>query len=152
MDILKRTTFIVADAEQSARFYADVCGLREWYRNELTVDGRFPPLAADGARAKLIVMQGEDAEIGMLGFLQYLDSKGPDLPPPQASMAPGQPVLVFRSADVGALAERARAAGALSISGPARWEVPAVDGSVATLETVGLFDPSGIYCEASARR
>ena len=148
---LKRTTFVVADADASARFFAEVFGLTEWYRNEFAVDGRFPPAAPDGTRAHLIVLKAEDPAIGMLGFLSYLA----DAPAPAGPVAPtvrmNQPILAFSCDDITALAERARAAGALSVTGPGVWTVPSQSGDPVRLHTVGVFDPTGIYAEASGR-
>lgn len=146
----KRVTLLVPDAAASAAFWQAVLGLREWYRDEFAVDARFPPAAPDGSRARLIVLAESGGTDGCVGFLEYVDN-APASPAPAARVAPGQPVLAFRCDDAFAIATRAREAGALAVTGPGRWQVPARDGGAVTLETVGVFDPNGVYAEASAR-
>ncbi len=154
--LFKRTTYVCADAVGLADFYAAVFGMTRWYDHELAVDARFPPTgAADGARARLIVLQAEDPGVGMLGFLQYLDDPAPGPapgPPADRRVRTGASIKVFNCADVDAVHGRAVAAGAQICSAPVVWSVPARDGGPATrLKMFCFFDPEGHYCEASQR-
>ncbi len=151
-DVLKRTTFIVADAASSASFYQDVFGWTVWYDNLLQADPRFPPSGApDMAEVRLIILEAADPRIGKLGLLQYLD-------PPfdtgtiqgRTKIRMGEPILVIETENVDGVYERALAAGASVVTEPVDWEVPAPDGkSVINLRTISLFDPNGIYMEVS---
>ena len=149
--VLKRTTFIVADAERQARFYAQVFGLERWYDRDLAVDYRYPPTgAADGARAKLIILRSQDPQIGMIGFLQYLDAALDSAPRSDARLRIGDSVLVLNDSDVDAVHARAVEAGAHVSSPPTVWEVPRRDGpGVTRLKMLCFFDPEGQYCEVS---
>lgn len=152
IDQLKRTTFIVADAESSAAFYRDVFGWAVWYDNIVRADHRFPPSGApDAAEVRLIILQAQDPKIGKLGLLQYLE-------PPfdegtlqgRTRVRMGEAILVIETEDVDGVHDRALTAGATVITKPVDWEVPAPDGkSVIRLRTVSLFDPNGIYMEVS---
>jgi catechol 2,3-dioxygenase-like lactoylglutathione lyase family enzyme len=152
--LLKRTTFVVADAEAAARFYREVFGYTVWYDNELPVDGRFPPLAPDGAQAHLVILQVEDPKIGMLGFLSYRDFDPADDrqgSPPRLGL--GTPILVMESRELDAVHERAKTAGAHIVTPPVTWQVPGRDGGPPiTLRAFSMFDPNGIYLEISAAR
>jgi catechol 2,3-dioxygenase-like lactoylglutathione lyase family enzyme len=151
--ILKRTTFIVADAEASAAFYRAVFGWTVWYDNVLRADRRFPPSgAAHDAEVRLVILQADDPKIGKLGLLQYLE-------PPfdtgtlqrRTAVRMGEAILVIETEDVDGVCERAKAAGATVVTEPVNWEVPSPDGdSTIRLRTVSLFDPNGIYMEVSA--
>jgi catechol 2,3-dioxygenase-like lactoylglutathione lyase family enzyme len=149
---LRRTTFLSADAEAMARFYEQVFGCTRWYDHELAVDARFPPTGLpDGARAHLVMVRAQDPEVGMLGFLQYLDA-APERTPGAAQLRIGDPVLVWNTTDVDALHARAVAAGGRIATPPAEWTVPAREGSgVTRLRMLSLFDPEGHYCEVSQR-
>ena len=69
----KRTTFLVANAEESAKFYMHVFGMTKWYDNKVPVHPQFPPAAPPWAPCHLILLKADDPTIGMLGLMQYLD-------------------------------------------------------------------------------
>lgn len=152
--ILRRTTFLVPDAEAAANFYVEVFGWTRWYDQELSVDRRFPPAAPDGARAHLVLIQAEDPRIGMLGLMQYLD-------PPfdtavksgRSRVSMGEAILVIETKDPDGIHERAKARGATIVTPPVDWEVPRNDGQgVFKLRGMSMFDPNGIYMEVNAFR
>lgn len=147
-NLLKRTTFIVADAEKAARRYETIFGWTRYYDDELPVDGRFPPVAPDGSVARLIMLKAEDPVIGMLGFLSYLDF---DPAAGRTQMGLGSSVLVVAASDVDALADRARSIGDMTVVGPVEWQVPSANGETITLRTVSLSDTDGLYFEVSER-
>jgi len=151
--LLKRVTFIAADAERLADFYTAVFGFTRWYDHELAVDHRFPPTGApDQARAKLIICQAQDDEVGMIGFLQYLDVEPTAAPSGHGQLQIGDPVLVLNVIDVDAVHARAIEAGATISSPPVVWEVPKREGpGVTRLKMLSFFDPEGHYCEVSTR-
>ena len=152
-NILKRTTFVVADAERSAKFYAEVFGWTVWYDNKLQADARFPPSGApDNAEVRLIILQAEDPKIGKLGLLEYLVPPfDTDAPENRTKVRFGEPILVIETDDVDGVYQRAQAAGANVITSPVDWTVPAPDGvSSIHLRSVSLYDPNGIYMEVSA--
>ena len=155
MDIglLKRTTFIVADARASADFYRKVFGWTIWYDNIVRADQRFPPSGApDRAEVRLIILEAIDPKIGKLGLLEYLE-------PPfdtgrlehRTRVRMGEPILVIETEDVDAVYERALATSARVVTAPVDWEVPSPDGaSTIRLRSISMFDPNGIYMEVSA--
>jgi len=151
--ILKRTTFIVADAEAAAGFFRHVFGWSTWYDNVVRADHRFPPSgAADATEVRLVILQAKDQKIGKLGLLEYPD-------PPfdsgrlehRSKVRMGEPILVIETEDVDALHARALEAGARVVTEPVDWEVPSPDGaSKIRLRSVSMFTPDGIYIEVSA--
>lgn len=154
-NLLRRTTFVVDSAAESAAFYKSVFGFSEFYNNVLPVDSRFPPTGlADGAKAHLIILKVEDPLIGMLGFLEYVEPPLPAKPPrSDGQVRVGEPILVIDSRDIEGVYARAKAAGAQIVSPPADWEVPHYDGvQTIKLTTMCLFDPNGVYIECNRRR
>ena len=151
-DILKRTTFIVTDAEASAAFYRQVFGWSVWYDNIVRADHRFPPSgAADKAEVRLIILEAKDPKVGKLGLLEYLEPPFDTARPAgRSKVRMGEPILVIETEDVDGVYTRAVAAGANVVTQPVDWQVPSPDGeSRIRLRTVSLFDPNGIYVEVS---
>ncbi|MEM9533484.1 MAG: VOC family protein [Pseudomonadota bacterium] len=151
--ILKRTTFIVANAKASAAFYQSVFGWTIWYDNIVKADFRFPPSGApDGAEVHLVILEVADPKIGKLGLLQYLDPPfDTGVARDRSKVRMGEAILVVETPDVDGVHDRALAAGARVVTAPVDWEVPSPDGkSVIHLRTVSLFDPNGIYLEVSS--
>jgi len=150
--ILKRTTFIVKNAKQSAAFYEAVFGWSIWYDNRLEADHRFPPSgAADKAVVHLIILQAKDPKLGKLGLLQYIDSPfEEETPEVRSRVKMGEPIMVIETKDIEGVHSRAVEAGATIISAPVDWYVPGPsEGSQIHLRTVSFFDPNGIYMEVS---
>lgn len=158
MNLLKRTTFIVEDADAAARFYETVFGWKRWYDQRLLADRRFPPTGKDrDAEVRLVILETSDPVVGKLGFLEYLDSpfeagaRSARSGRPRSRVRPGEPILVVATKDVDGVHDRAMAAGATVVTPPVDWTVPAPAGDKSIhLRSVSLFDPNGIYLEVSA--
>lgn len=154
MNVLKRTTFIVADADAAARFHETVFGWQRWYDKRLTADRRFPPTGSgEDAAVRLVILETSDPVIGKLGFLQYLEDPfgGQAATGPSDRVRPGEPVLVVATKDVDGVHARARAAGATIVTPPVDWTVPGpAEQPPIRLRSLSFFDPSGIYFEVSA--
>jgi catechol 2,3-dioxygenase-like lactoylglutathione lyase family enzyme len=152
-DVLLRSTFIVADIESAIRFYRDVFGWRIAYDNVLAVDRRFPPAAPDGAPCRLVIFQGEDPEIGGIGFMQYVEHRIPPGPSKhRKTVGQGEAILVVKSDDPDATYERVKRTDAVIVAPPTDWTVPGpAPGQVIRLRTMSLFDPNGIYIEVNLK-
>ena len=151
--IFKRTTFVVRDAEASARFYQSVFGWSVWYDNIVRADRRFPPTGADvESDVRLVILQADDPKIGKLGLLEFLQPAfDTGTAQDRTAVRMGEPILVIETDDVDAVHERALIAGANVITPPVDWYVPTPDGTATIhLRSVSLFDPNGIYMEVSA--
>ncbi len=155
--ILRRTSFVVADAEKIAGFYEDVFGWKRFYDNDTPVDARFPPCAPDAALAKLIILKAKDPDIGMLGFMEYLGFE-PDVSTNKnkSQLGIGDPILVIEAADIDAVYTKvktnANLTGARLVSAPIKWTVKDYAGTgVIHLCTFSFFDPIGTYVEVNTR-
>jgi predicted enzyme related to lactoylglutathione lyase len=147
--ILRRTTFVVADAQRSARFYESVFGWTRFYDHALTARAGFPPVGPRDEPVKLVLLKAEDPLIGMVGFLQFVDAPfDTGTRANRTKVSIGEPILVIQTDDVRSIHERAVAAGANVSMPPTDWSVPSHDGkSVIHLRSMSMFDPDGIYSE-----
>jgi len=151
--ILRRTSFVVADAEKIADFYQHVFGWERFYDNDTPVDARFPPCAPDAALAKLIILKAKDPDIGMLGFMEYLGFE-PEVSTnkDKAALGIGDPILVIEAPDIDAVYEKVKATKARLVSEPIKWTVKDYAGTgLIHLCTFSFFDPIGTYVEVNTR-
>ncbi len=153
--IFKRTTFVVPNAEQAAKFYMHVFGMTKWYDNRVPVHEAFPPAAPHWAPCHLILLKADDPTIGMLGLLQYLDQPfDSGVVTGRTRVRMGETLLVFETKDLDGVYRRTlEAGGATVIAPPTDWDVPSHDGkSKILLRTMSMFDPNGIYMEVNQKR
>jgi predicted enzyme related to lactoylglutathione lyase len=147
--ILRRTTFIVADAQRSAGFYEKVFGWTRFYDHSLTARAGFPPVGPRDEPVKLVLLKAEDPLVGMVGFLQYLEPPfDTGVAVQRSKVRMGEAILVIQTDDVDGIHERAMSAGATIATPPTDWQVPSHDGtSVIRLRSMAMFDLDGIYSE-----
>lgn len=151
--ILRRTSFVVSDAEKIANFYQHVFGWERFYDNDTPVDARFPPCAPDAALAKLIILKAKDPDIGMLGFMEYLGFE-PEVSTnnDKTTVGIGDPILVIEAMDIDAVYEKIKATEARLVSEPIKWTVKDYAGTgLIHLCTFSFFDPIGTYVEVNTR-
>jgi len=152
--ILKRTTFLVPDADTAADFYMHVFGMTKWYDSRVAVHPAFPPAAPPWAPCHLILLKAEDPAIGMLGLMQYIDQPfDAGVKKGRTRVQMGDPLLVFETKDVDGIHRRAQEKGATIVASPTDWEVPGFNGGPPIkLRTMSMFDPNGIYMEVNFKR
>lgn len=152
--ILKRTTFLVSDAEKAANFYEEVFGWTRWYDNRVEVHASLVPATPEDAVAHLVIMRARDPVIGMLAFMQYMNASVATAAPVRRNrLRSGEAILVIETTEIEAVYERAQRAGASIVAAPTHWEVPAPrEGERISLCTMSCFDPNGIFLEINLRR
>ncbi len=151
VDIVRRTTLMVRDAEASARWYEQVFGMTRWMDTPFTLSGTQLAAGQKGDQTRLIIMKCAHDFIGMIGLLQWLD-------PPMAAPAEvptriafGAPIFVVQAADCAATIERARALGSRIHCAPLAWTVTGADGRPADMVGASLFDLDGYFFEVNER-
>ena len=150
-DILRRTTIIVRDAEQSASFYETTFGMTRWMDTPFTLSGRQLAAGKAGDVTRLIIMKCEHDFIAMLGLLQWVE---PEMPAPvdvPTRIAFGVPIFVVQALDCYATVNRARAAGARIHAEPESWTVKGADGNPIDMIGASLFDLDGYFYEVNQR-
>ena len=147
--IVKRTTLMVRDAEASARWYAQVFGMKRWLDTPFTLSGIGLAAGNAGDRTRLIVMQCEDPVIGMIGLLQWLDPAmvAPETPPRRVTF--GAPIFVVASDDVQGVYARALALGSHIHAAPYEWSFVDPKGAKKDMRACSLFDLDGYFYEVN---
>lgn len=79
-DIVKRTTLMVRDAEAAEQWYEDVLGMSRWMDVPFTLSGTQLAAGKKGDETRLVIMKAEHDTIGMIGLLEYIDPRRPDIP------------------------------------------------------------------------
>lgn len=150
---LKRTTLIVRDADRMMRFYRDVLGWRVDYQSNLKLSGGIIPGGNAGDEVKLIIMEGQDKEIGKIGLLEWLSPRLPDPGPPKKRLGIGDIVLVADVPDMNALVQKIEAfPGAVIHSAPKDGTFPDPRGTgVIEYSSMAFFDPEGFFYETYFR-
>lgn len=148
MNILKRTTLLVRDAESSAAWYERVFGMKRWLDVPFTLSGTGLAIGNAGDETHLIVMQCEDPHIGMLGLLEFVRPEINE-PPVSNELRFGMPIFVFESDDVKSLCARVKSAGGQVFAEPYEWAFAYDDGRTKRMLGCSLFDPDGYFFEVN---
>jgi len=152
--LLRRASYIVADAEAAASFYEQLFGWTRFYDNETAVDHRFPPSQPDGTLARIIILKAEDPFIGMIGFMQYLGiTPAVGVNSDRSEVKLGDTLNVVEVKDIEGCHARAVELGAKVVTAPVDWSVTDYSGKgTIDLATFSFFDTNGIYFEVNTRR
>jgi catechol 2,3-dioxygenase-like lactoylglutathione lyase family enzyme len=99
---LIRAALIVSDLDRSQRFYRDLLGFTEEYASGETRSEAFTTLLGQpaGALCRFRVLKQPGPSFGMIGLFELSQPSPPAVPPPTASVASGNVVLVFYLADL----------------------------------------------------
>jgi hypothetical protein len=74
---VRRTTMIVRSIDNSLRLYRDVVGLKVNYDAVVTTSGVALPAGAPGAKARLVLLNGNDPWVGWIGLMEWIDPRSP---------------------------------------------------------------------------
>ena len=146
---IRRATIIVRDMENSLKLYRDVMGLKVNYDTIVTTSGVALPAGQPGAKARLVLLNGNDPYIGWIGLMQWTEPKLPDPGPYPKRMGPGGVVIVTNTDDVpGKCAAAAKVPG-VTVTSPPREQVYPGRNGAPPIRVIGcnFFDPDGILIE-----
>jgi catechol 2,3-dioxygenase-like lactoylglutathione lyase family enzyme len=147
--ILKRTTLIVRDAEAAAHWYEHVFGMKRWMDTPSILTGVGLAAGGKGDRTRLLVMQCEDAAIGMIGLLQWIEPAMKAPTEKATTVAFGSPIFVMTTDDVRGVHARARALGSHIHAAPYEWSVTDPKGVRREMRACSLFDLDGYFFEVT---
>jgi len=150
IDVVKRTTVMVRNAEQAAQWYENVLGMKRWMDTPFTLSGNQLASGKEGDQTRLVIMQAEHDQIGMIGLLQWVDPVRDDVPAELPTEIPfGTPIFVVASKDTVATVERARAAGSRIHAEPVEWTVTGADGRQKDMMGASFWDLDGNFFEVN---
>lgn len=147
-NIIKRTTLIVRDIQESRRWYETVLGMTVWYDNEFILSGQGLAAGSAGDKTHLMILKCDDPDIGMIGLLQWLDPVMP-APPIEYKIGYGNPTFVVASDDSVATHARAIEFGSRVHAEPHEWSTRGANGKMKNFIGISLFDPDGHFFEAN---
>lgn len=149
-NVVKRTTLVVRDIQESVVFYRDILGMTVWYDDEVVLSGVGLAGGKKGDRTRLIIMQCEDPVVGMIGLLQFTDPPL-EAPPVPTSVGIGSIVFVMQSDDVHSVYRKLKAADAHVHAEPHSFEITGHDGQHLKMTSISFFDPDGYFIELNQR-
>lgn len=146
---VRRTTMIVRSIDNSLRLYRDVVGLKVNYDAVVTTSGVALPAGAPGAKARLVLLNGNDPWVGWIGLMEWIDPPLADPGPYPRRMTFGGHVIVMNTDDVeGRCAAAAKVPGVTVTSEPRLQEYPGRNGGpVIRVKGCNFFDPDGTLIE-----
>ncbi len=148
--LVRRTTLKVRDMEKARAFYKEVLGMRVYYDNEITLTGQLLPSGNAGDVTRLVIMQGDDPVLGMIGLLQWV---APELsaPPVRYGFDFGNPVFVLAVDNAEKVFHAAEKFGCEIRAPLSIGTYPGADGGIVRVLSVGVFDPDGHFFECNQR-
>ncbi|WP_336986767.1 VOC family protein [Altererythrobacter aquiaggeris] len=150
VDIVKRTTLMVRDADKAAQWYETVLGMTRWMDVPFTLSGTQLAAGKKGDKTRLVIMQAEHDTIGMIGLLQWVDPVREDAPAQlPTEIAFGAPIFVVAAEDARATVERARKAGSRIHGEPQDWSVTGADGKIKDMVGASFWDLDGYFFEVN---
>jgi catechol 2,3-dioxygenase-like lactoylglutathione lyase family enzyme len=146
---VRRVTMIVRSIDNSLALYRDVLGLRVNYDTQVTMSGVALPAGPPGAKARLVLLNGNDPFIGWIGLMEWLDPRLPDPGPYPKRMGIGGHVIVVNTDDVdGRCAAAAKVANVTVTAQPRLQTYPGRNGGPdIRVRGCNLFDPDGTLVE-----
>ena len=156
--VLRRTTLLVDDLEQSIQFYSTL-GLKPFYDAAArATDGRSViggddlPLAGTPTDSRIVILIGPDDDTGMVGLLAYTQPQLKEARRELDGLGRGDVVLMFYVNDVQRAFAALKAAGTRFHREPYRYEVRNNEGQ---LRSAGwrmfAYDPDGRLIEIAQR-
>ena len=139
----RRTTIIVGDMEASIKFYCDTLGLNVFYDQEINSEKEGLLLGIPGARIRIVSLQSESAEEGMVGLMHILSDDINPRAKIRQMVANPDLFLIFLTDDITGVHERMLLNGADIKCPPIEYEIPG-RGIGAGLT---CYDPDGVLVE-----
>ncbi len=146
---IRRTTIIVRNIDASLALYRDVMGLRVNYDAVVPMSGVGLPAGPPGAKARLVLLNGNDPFIGWIGLLEWVAPRLPDPGAYAKRMGPGGVVIVTNTDDVPARCAAARKVPGVTMTSEPRAQVYPGRNGAAPIRVIGcnFFDPDGVLIE-----
>jgi len=149
--LVKRTTLIVRSIERSIEFYRDVLGMSIWYDDEITLSGVGLAAGTKGDRTRLVIMQGPDPLLGMIGLLEFVAPRMVE-PVRRERLGIGDIVFVMQGRDVHGVHSRARERGFKIHAAPHEFSVKGASGQKLQMTSLSLWDPDDYFIEYNQRQ
>lgn len=144
----KRTTIIVRDIEKSVTFYRDLLGMDVFYEGHIGNPGASELMGMKISGLKMVVLNVDGAETGMIGLMELLDADPPlEETDWSAQVKAGETILVIPTENMKALHERMVEQGYTVATPPTKMEVP----NRPEIHEMMARDPDGVIVNLTQR-
>ena len=137
---ITRISLFVRDLDASLAFYSDLLGLVVVDDKQVGGPGAARLMGLDDCRMRVIYLQAEGHEFGMVGLFEVQEPELPAAPTMSQPAMLGRAVVGFATSDAAQLAHRLRAAGVEFLVEPVDYSNPALGDFVEML----VADPDGV--------
>jgi catechol 2,3-dioxygenase-like lactoylglutathione lyase family enzyme len=137
---ITRISLFVRDLEASLAFYRDLLELKVVADKQVAGPGAARLMGLDDCSLRVVYLQSEGNEFGMVGLFEVQEPPLPTAPVPSQPAMLGRAVVGFATTDAGGLAGRLRAANAEFLVDPVDYANPALGEFVEML----VADPDGV--------
>ena len=146
---IRRVTMIVRNMENSLKLYRDVMGMKVNYDAVLPMSGVALPAGKPGAKARLVLLNGNDPFIGWIGLMEWLDPRLPNPGPYKKRMGIGGHVIITQTDDVERRCPEAlKVPGVISTGALRAQQYPGRNGAPPiNVKGCNFFDPDGTLIE-----
>jgi catechol 2,3-dioxygenase-like lactoylglutathione lyase family enzyme len=146
---IRRVTMIVRNMENSLKLYRDVMGMKVNYDAVLPMSGVALPAGKPGAKARLVLLNGNDPFIGWIGLMEWLDPRLPNPGPYKKRMGIGGHVIITQTDDVERRClEALKVPGVAGTSALRAQQYPGRNGAPPiNVRGCNFFDPDGTLIE-----
>tara|TARA_B100002051_G_C16400428_1_gene469644 strand:+ start:155 stop:616 length:462 start_codon:yes stop_codon:yes gene_type:complete len=149
--ILRRTTYIVNDIEESIKFYRDIIGLNLLWKTETVLNGNIP-VGSPGDKAKFVAFNGNDPIIGMVAFMQLLNNeKKNNFTNLDKNLESGDSILVLGVENCDEIFINLKEINANIFKSPFNNTVNGRDGKKIKMRSMFAWDPNNIFLEINQR-
>jgi catechol 2,3-dioxygenase-like lactoylglutathione lyase family enzyme len=146
---IRRVTMIVRDMENSLKLYRDVMGMKVNYDKVLPMSGVALPAGQPGAKARLVLLNGNDPFIGWIGLMEWVEPRLPDPGPYPKRMGIGGHVIITNTQDIDRRCAEAATVPNVHVTAPPRdQQYPGRNGGPPIkVRGCNFFDPDGTLIE-----
>jgi catechol 2,3-dioxygenase-like lactoylglutathione lyase family enzyme len=144
---VRRTTMIVASIDTSLKLYRDALGMV--VKSDVTTKATdvAKVVGTPGAKLRVVMLGTNDARVGWLGLLEWLDPRLPDPGPYPRRLGIGRQVIVISSDRIDARCAAAAAVPGVTVSSPVEDMRYGAAAPRAPLRICKFFDPDGTLIE-----
>ncbi len=141
---IRRTTFIVNDADKSLKLYRDALGLKVIYDQDINT----PMEDGNIRKRRLVLLEANDDYVGLIGILQYIYPLKPQRKEKFDEPVPGDPIIVINATDLDTRWEKiASSPGVKVIEAPKLVHYPRAGGGKIAVKMSMIQDPDGYWLE-----
>lgn len=147
--LVRRSTLLVSDIENSLKIYRDALGLEVIYDKEVPIGGKGLPTGVFDAKGRLIFLRSaKDHTVGVIALMQYLDKPIAKPASIRRQLTTGDCVLVLNTNKVGERMGDVKKVPGVHVQSEGTVDIyPGMGTSKVKVLGNSFFDPDGHFVE-----